>query len=193
MIIDISQEIKKCKVYPGDPTPKVNRICDMKNGDSYNLSSFSMCAHNGTHVDAPRHFIKNGKSIDMIPLERFVGDCIVITANSLITKDVAVEILTKAKFEGVDQRILIKGDGVVSEEAASIFAENNIWLIGTESQSVGPADSPKKVHEILLSKNVVLLEGINLKNVCDGVYFLCAQPLNIEGIEGSPCRAILIK
>lgn len=193
MIIDISQEIKKCKVYPGDPRPEVNRICDMKNGDSYNLSSFSMCAHNGTHVDAPSHFITNGKSIDMIPLERFVGDCIVISANSLITKEAAVEILTKAKYEGVDQRILIKGDGVVSEEAASIFAENNIWLIGTESQSVGPADSPKKVHEILLSKNVVLLEGINLKNVCDGVYFLCAQPLNIEGIEGSPCRAILIK
>lgn len=193
MIIDISQEIRNCKVYPGDPKPIVTKLSDISKGDMYNLSSFSMCAHNGTHVDAPSHFIKNGKSIDMIPLERFVGDCIVISADSLITKDVAVEILTKVKFEGVDQRILIKGDGVVSEEAASIFAENNIWLIGTESQSVGPADSPKKVHEILLSKNVVLLEGINLKNVCEGVYFLCAQPLNIEGIEGSPCRAILIK
>lgn len=193
MIIDISQEIRNCKVYPGDPKPIVTKLSDISKGDMYNLSSFSMCAHNGTHVDAPSHFIKNGKSIDMIPLERFVGDCIVISTNNLITKDVALEILTKAKFEGVDQRILIKGDGVVSEEAASLFAENNIWLIGTESQSVGPADSPKKVHEILLSKNVVLLEGINLKNVCDGVYFLCAQPLNIEGIEGSPCRAILIK
>ena len=65
-------------------------------------------------------------------------------------------------------------------------------LLGNESQSVGPVDSPMEVHIILLGSNIVLLEGINLKNVNEGKYYLCAQPLNIKGIEGSPCRAILI-
>ena len=193
MIIDISQEIRNCKVYPGDPKPIVTKLSDISKGDMYNLSSFSMCAHNGTHVDAPSHFIKNGKSIDMIPLERFVGECFVVRVSGYLLKEDAFSILNTAKENGTDQRILLKGDAIVTEEAAEIFALNNILLLGTESQSVGPMESPKRVHEILLSKNIVLLEGINLGNVAEGVYFLCAQPLNIKGIEGSPCRAILIK
>ncbi len=193
MIIDISQEITKCKVYPGDPIPKVEKLCDMSKGDSFNLSSFSMCAHNGTHVDSPSHFIKGGKTIDMMPLESFVGECFVCCAKGDLSESDAINILAKAKANGCDQRILIKGNVVVTPPAAKIFALNNILLLGNESQSVGPVDSPKEVHEILLSKNIVLLEGIKLGNVGEGKYFLCAQPLNIKGIEGAPCRAILIK
>ena len=67
-IYDISQKIFGCNVYPGDPNPQYNIIKSIKEGDSYNLSSFSMCSHNGTHVDAPSHFIERGKNIDEIPL-----------------------------------------------------------------------------------------------------------------------------
>lgn len=190
MIIDISQEITKCNVYPGDPIPKVNRVLKMENGDLYNLSEISMCVHNGTHVDAPAHFIKDGKTIDQIPLEYFVGTCYVYTHSGNITKDDAINILNK--INDID-KILIKGDATIIKESAQIFKDSNIKLIGTESQSVGPTDSPMEVHQILLGKEIVLLEGINLKNVEDGIYYLCAQPLNFKGIEGSPCRAILIK
>ncbi len=190
MIIDISQEITKCNVYKGDPSPKINKISDIENGDLYNLSEFSMCAHNGTHVDAPSHFIEKGKTIDQIPLDYFIGECIVYTYNGLIEKEEALKILSKAK--SID-KILIKGNAIITESAAKVFKYANLKLIGNESQSVGPIDSPMEVHKILLEKNIVLLEGINLKNVEDGIYFLCAQPLNIKGIEGSPCRAILIK
>ncbi len=190
MIIDISQEITRCNTYPGDPTPKVNRISKMENGDLYNLSEISMCAHNGTHIDAPAHFIKDGKTIDQIPLDYFVGECYVCSHKGNITKEYAHNILNI--INDID-KILIKGDAILIKEAAEIFKNSNIKLIGTESQSVGPIESPMEVHKILLGANIVLLEGINLKNVDDGKYFLCAQPLNFKGIEGSPCRAILIK
>ena len=72
-IYDISQEVFSSSVYPGDPAPEKKQLQSMECGDLYNLTAFSMCAHNGTHVDAPRHFIKDGKTIDEMPLEAFVG------------------------------------------------------------------------------------------------------------------------
>ena len=192
-IIDISQEVLSCKVYEGDPTPKANKIIDMADGGVYNLSALSLCAHNGTHIDAPLHFFCDGKSIDAMSLEHFVGECFVAEHNGDVTERDALEILEKARKSGADERILIKGDATVTEEAARVFAEAEILLLGNESQSVGPLDSPMAVHKILLSKNIALLEGIVLKNVKEGRYILNCAPLNIKGFEGSPCRAILIE
>ena len=191
-IIDISQEIMSCKVYPGDPAPKGDRLVSMDRGDVYNMSAFSMCAHNGTHVDAPFHFINEGKTIDQMPLESFVGICYVARHNGEVTADDAVEIMGKAVNNGAAERILIAGDAVVTAEAAEVFADHNIKLIGNESQSVGPENAPMKVHKILLSKEIVLLEGIVLDGVEEGKYFLSALPLDIKGFDGSPCRAYLI-
>ena len=192
-IIDISQEIMSCKVYPGDPAPKGERLVSMDRGDVYNMSAFSMCAHNGTHVDAPFHFINEGKTIDQMPLESFVGLCYVTRYNGEVTADDAVEIMEKAVNNGAAERILIAGDAVVTAEAAEVFADHNIKLIGNESQSVGPENAPMKVHKILLSKEIVLLEGIVLDGVEEGKYFLSALPLDIKGFDGSPCRAYLIE
>ena len=72
-IYDISQEIISSDIYPGDPSPRLNKISDMAKGDLYNLSEFSMCAHNGTHLDAPRHFIEGGKTIGEIDLSSAIG------------------------------------------------------------------------------------------------------------------------
>ena len=72
-IYDISQEIFSCQVYPDDPTPEKNMLKSMEKGDLYNLTAFHMCAHNGTHIDAPLHFMQDGKAVDEICLEAFVG------------------------------------------------------------------------------------------------------------------------
>ena len=192
-IIDISQEVLSCKVYEGDPTPQANRIIDMEDGGVYNLSALSLCVHNGTHVDAPLHFIKDGKSIEQMSLEHFVGECFVAEHNGDVLATDAREILEKARKLGAEKRILIKGDATVTKEAAQIFADADILLIGNESQSVGPENAPMAVHKILLSKNIVLLEGIVLNNAREGRYILNCAPLNIKGFEGSPCRAILIR
>ena len=192
-IIDISQEVLSCKVYEGDPTPKANKIIDMEDGGVYNLSALSLCVHNGTHVDAPLHFFKDGKSVDEIALEHFVGECFVAEHNGEVSQNNARAILEKARKVGAEKRILIKGEATVTEEAAQVFANAEILLLGNESQSVGPIDSPMAVHKILLSKNIVLLEGIVLDNAREGRYILNCAPLNIKGFEGSPCRAILIE
>ena len=192
-IIDISQEVLSCKVYEGDPAPKANKIIDMEDGGVYNLSALSLCAHNGTHVDAPLHFFKDGKSVDEIALEHFVGECFVAEHNGEVSQSNARAILEKSRKVGAEKRILIKGEATVTEEAAQVFANAEILLLGNESQSVGPIDSPMAVHKILLSKNIVLLEGIVLDNARDGRYILNCAPLNIKGFEGSPCRAILIE
>ena len=193
-IYDISQEVFGCQVYPGDPVPEKKTLNSMKNGDLYNLTAFSMCAHNGTHIDAPYHFIKDGKTIEEICLDAFVGMAYVAEHRGVVTDNDAVEIIEKAKKHNpeVAKRILIKGDVEVSLEAAKVFASSNILLLGNEPQTVGPKNTPMAVHLALLSANVVLLEGIRLAAVSEGVYFLNATPLNLAGAEGSPCRAVLI-
>ena len=192
-IIDISQEVLSCKVYEGDPAPNANRIINMEDGGVYNLSALSLCAHNGTHVDAPLHFFSDGKSIDEIELEHFVGECYVAEHNGDVLEGDAYEIIEKSKKVGAEKRILIRGSATVTEEAAKVFADANILLLGNESQSVGPEDAPMQVHKILLSKDIVLLEGVVLDKVKEGRYILNCAPLNIRGFEGSPCRAILIE
>ena len=192
-IIDISQEVLSCKVYEGDPTPKANKIIDMEDGGVYNLSALSLCAHNGTHVDAPLHFFQDGRSIDEMALEHFVGECYVAEHSGDVLISDAREILEKARKSGAEKRILIKGNATVTEEAARVFADAEILLLGNESQSVGPIDSPMAVHKILLSKDIVLLEGIVLDKAREGRYILNCAPLNIKGFEGAPCRAILIE
>ena len=193
-IYDISQEIFGCQVYPGDPTPQKRVLSSMEKGDLYNLTAFSMCAHNGTHIDAPFHFIKDGKTVDSIGLDTFIGMAYVAEHNGIVSADDATEMLEKAKKQNSDaaKRILIKGEAEVSAEAAKVFAESNILLLGNESQTVGPENAPMEVHLILLGAGVVLLEGIRLSEVSEGVYFLNAVPLNLSGSDGSPCRAVLI-
>ena len=193
MIYDISQEVFSCNVFPGDPSPEAERMLSIEKGHVCNLTKISMCAHNGTHVDAPYHFLNEGRTLDQIPLEAFVGACYVVHHDGDVNAENAREILTKAHALQAGERILIGGKATVTEEAAKVFAEAGIKLIGNESQTVGPEDAPMAVHLILLGAEVVLLEGIVLKNVPEGKYLLSAAPLNLAGADGAPCRAILIE
>ncbi len=189
-IYDISQEVFSCGVYPGDPAPERQIRSSTAAGDLYNLTSFSMCAHNGTHVDAPFHFLPEGKTIDRMDLDVFVGDCFVARHEGDVKAADARAILESSCGAA---RILIAGAATVTAEAAEIFAAGGICLLGNESQSVGPEDAPMAVHKILLNQGIALLEGIVLKDVPEGHYFLSAAPLNLAGADGAPCRAYLIE
>ncbi len=192
MLIDITQELFSCRVYPGDPSPERIPLQSLEDGDSCNLTGFKMCAHNGTHVDAPCHFIRDGKTVDQMGLEPFVGDCFVARHEGNVLAADAERILERAKEAGAPNRVLIAGKAVVTESAARVFAEAGLLLLGNESQTVGPEDAPMKVHLILLGRECVLLEGVMLDGVEEGPYFLSAAPLNLGGCEGAPCRAYLI-
>lgn len=193
MIYDISQPLFECVVFPGDPKPERQILNSMDEGGLYNLTALSLCAHNGTHVDAPRHFIRNGASIDRVPLDTFIGAAYVASHTGDVTAEDARAMLSRAAASrpGAEGRILIRGRAVVTEDAARVFAASGVRLVGNESQTVGPEDAPMAVHLILLGAGVVLLEGIRLSDVPDGAYLLNCAPLNLTDADGSPCRAVL--
>ena len=194
-IYDISQEVFTCEVYPGDPAPEKQILASIKQKDLYNLTAFSMCAHNGTHIDAPYHFIDGGQTVDELSLSSTVGFAFVAEFNGVLTKDDAAAILEKAHSFSPEaaKRILLKGKLEVSFEAAKVFADAHILLLGNESQTVGPEHAPMQVHLELLGKGAVVLEGIRLCDVSEGVFFLFAAPLSLAGADGAPCRAVLVK
>lgn len=192
MIYDISQEVFSCAVFPGDPAPRAERLGDIAKGDLCNLTAFSMCAHNGTHLDAPAHFLVNGKTIDRLDPAAYMGDCYVTRHEGDVTAEDARRMLGYAEAAGAPERLLIAGKATVTEAAARVFADARLKLLGNESQTVGPEESPVAVHYILMNADVVLLEGAVLTRVPAGRYFLSAAPLNLGGCEGAPCRAMLI-
>lgn len=194
MIYDITQPLFECEVFPGDPKPEKQEVLRIEKGDICNLTAISLCAHNGTHVDAPFHFYKDGKGIDQISLDKCVGPAYVRTHDGDVTGQDAGEMLESARKLNPQawKKILIRGKATVTLEAAEVFAQAGIDLIGNESQTVGPEDGPMAVHLVLLKEEIVLLEGIRLGEVPEGVYLLNCLPLNLTGADGSPCRAVLM-
>ncbi len=194
-IYDISQELLTAAVFPGDPAPHREVLASIGKGDVCNLSALLLCLHNGTHIDAPYHFFDGGKSVDEISLDKCVGYCYVASFDGVLSANDARCLLRCARVRSPEaaKRILLKGKATVSLEAASVFAEAGVYLLGNESQTFGSEDASDAVHRVLLEKEVVLLEGIRLCKVENGVYFLAAQPISVKGADGSPCRALLLE
>lgn len=179
-ITDISAAYPDCRVYPGDPVPEVRRIRTIDR-DGCNLTELDMCVHNGTHIDAPCHFMSGGADADGIPLEKCIGRCIVAGG--------------KADLIGLADicpRIVLDGGDITAEQARAVA--DKLMLLGTSGLSFGESTGEQeKVHKILLGAGVVLLEGLELGGVEYGEYFLVALPLRLKGSDGSPVRAVLIK
>lgn len=193
-VYDISQEVFGCKVFPGDPSPVRKIELEVSKGAVCNLSSFSMCAHNGTHVDAPYHFIDEGKKIDELDINILVGMCYVHEHEGDISSSDALTIVNKARSIDYEcaKRILVKGKAVVTLDAAKVFVDEGVMLFGNESQTVGPENAPAAVHNLMLGADKIFLEGIRLSEVPEGEYLLNAAPLNLGGCDGAPCRAVLV-
>lgn len=189
-IIDISQELFSAPVYPGDPEPKLQRISRIELGDSCNLSAIYACLHNGTHADAPLHFIEDAQAIDEVPLEKFIGPCKVIE----VDKGPITGAYVERFFPRNCKRLLVKSKGKawLMGNAADEVAQLGIELYGTDSQSIGTSGAQREPHTSLLGNNIAILEGLDLSKVVTGDYFLFAPPLKIAGSDGSPVRAVLI-
>lgn len=191
-IIDISRDLLKTPVYPGDPEGYVDPIQSIRAGESCNLNSVYTCLHAATHVDAPLHFIDGGDTVEKIPLDLFIGECLVVEAPpGPITGAFAEENFPWRNCE----RLLIKGNGLsyLMESSAYYVVDSGIKLIGTDSQTIGQHGTNQVIHRALLSDNIPIIEGLDLSDVEPGRYFLMAQPLKVSGVEAAPCRAILIK
>lgn len=189
-IIDISRDITKCELYPGDPEVRLEVASALSRGDSCNLSAIYTGLHNGTHADAPLHFIEGGESIDKANLSVFIGECYVIEVpEGPITGE-----YVDNHFPRDAERVLIKGNGKAwfMENGAEEVAFSKIKLIGTDSLSVGTHGNQTGPHRALLRENVAIVENLDLSKVKPGKYFLLAQPLKIGSAEAAPLRAVLL-
>jgi arylformamidase len=189
-IIDISRELFSAAVYPGDPAPYRDLVRRIELGDACNLSGLYTGCHSATHVDAPRHFIEDGKTIEQLELSRFIGECTVVKAAGIITGSDIDEILPTAK-----NMILFKGEGnaYLCESAAFALTDAGVTLVGTDAPSIEDGDDTFAAHRELLGAEVVILEGLDLSQVEPGDYRLIALPLLLAGAEASPVRAVLIR
>ena len=188
--IDISKDVMTCEVYPGDPTPTLEQVKTIGYENEYNLSTINMCLHNGTHMDAPLHFLPNGNDITEYPPEVFIGPCVVVEVPEIIITGAFVE----EYFPRNAKRILVKSGGkaVFHESAASAIAQMGYYLVGTDGMTVEPEGSDGRTHRMFLMDNIALLENLDLSNVKKGDYFLSAAPIKIKGAEAAPVRAFLV-
>ena len=121
--IDITRELLGSPVYPGDPAPRMEELRRIRLGDECNVSALYACLHNGTHLDAPRHFMPDGQTIDELPLTACIGECSVVEGEGLLLGAQAEEMLPKLK-----KRILFKGRVQISPSAAFVLSDAGLWV-----------------------------------------------------------------
>ena len=202
-IIDISDPLYgEMLRYPSLKPFVFHQVRDYSLGDSMAMSSIEMVLHDGTHLDAPYHYVEGGKKIDAIPLERFYGPAQVLECGSPVIG------LEQVKGQPIRQKRVLfhtpfsrnirenrPGEAsYLTGQAAEYLARAGVELVGIDSFSVDKEhDKAKTAHKTLLSHGVLLLEGICLEGVAAGEYELICFPLSLRAAEAAPCRAVLIE
>lgn len=194
--------------YPGDPGIEIREWMCLENGDPANVSFLHFGAHTGTHVDAPAHFIEGAEKVESLALEVLIGAAHVV----LVPKDHGVidEEFVTANCDPGAQRILFKtrNSDFWSEakpefhtdftyldlKAAELLVERGVRLVGIDYLSIEKYEEERhETHLALLSRGVIILEGLNLSEVPAGKYELICLPLRLRSKkgDGAPARVVL--
>lgn len=205
-IFDISVPVTaRTPLWPGTTAPTFPTISKLDGSGASNETWISMSPHTGTHLDAPLHFLRRGGAIEKVALDACVGKALVVHLPK--AKEIGVRELDAARIPTSTKRILFKtSNGArwkkksfdknfvgLTADGAAWLAKRNVVLVGVDYLSVAAYDHVTPVHETLLQKKVVLLEGVNLSVVPAGAYELLCPPLALVGTEAAPVRALLVK
>jgi arylformamidase len=207
-IYDLSLTISpELPVWPGDPSVQMSLLSSMEQGAHVNITQVTMCVHTGTHVDAPRHFLRDGGTIEKLLLEALVGPAVVVHIPDEINL-ITAEVLEKANIPQGTERVLFKtrNSGIwqrgekqfqtnfvaVPVDGAEWLVQRGVKLVGIDYLSVSPYKISIPTHHALLKAGVVILEGVNLAEVEAGEYELYCLPLKLAGSDGAPARAVLV-
>ncbi len=193
-------------IWPGDEAFVLERVESIAMGGQANTSRVKMSAHMGTHVDAPDHFLGNGKTVEKLPLSILSGRAYVLHLPEV--ECITAAVLEKSEIPPRTRRILFKTKNsalwthkerdfyhnyvALSDDAAQYLVDRSVKLVGIDYLSIGPYNAIKATHEILLKAGVVVLEGLDLSGVSQGRYTLYCLPIKLVGSDGAPARAILI-
>ncbi len=211
-IIDITKPISENTIpWEDDPVPQLRKLFQIQNGDLYNLTELTTSAHIATHIDAPKHFLDHGKTIEQLDLTKMVGAVAVIEIDSTIQvidaaliqqiwaqnpylNDIHKIIFkTKNSSPAFSTNTFDKSYTALDTSGAQALLTKNIHFVGIDYHSISIYDDLIEPHKILLAQEVVILEGAELSQVQAGIYQLYCLPIKLEGSDGAPVRAILIQ
>lgn len=204
--IDISVPLgPDMPIWPGSSVVQIKRTMRLDDGDQANVSRIDCNVHAGTHIDAPRHYLEDGDTVDQVPLDVLMGPAIVafLPKPSVISADT----LASINLPDETKRLLLRtrnselwASGVtdfrkdyvaLTSDAAQWLVDHDIKLIGIDYLSIQPFHDSPLTHKTLLKANVIILEGLNLAAVHPGMYDLICLPIRLVGAEGAPARAVL--
>lgn len=205
--IDVSVDVSdKLPVWPGSPAIQFERSLALDAGDIANDTTLDFSVHTGTHIDAPLHFLPNGKSVDQIPLDTLIGPAYVAEVPNDVDV-ITVAVLESLTLPPATQRVLLKTRNsqlwasgaqqfepnfvALTAEAAKWVVEQDISVIGIDYLSIQRFYDGPETHQVLLGAEVVVIEGLNLSQLQPGHYDLFCLPLKLKGIEGAPARVVL--
>jgi arylformamidase len=193
-------------IWPGDPKVSIQHTSSMDSGDNANVSQISMSCHTGTHVDAPHHFLNNGKTVEDLSLDLLVGRAYVLYLPEV--SQITASVLRYAEIPPRTRRLLFKTSNsdlwkngqhefkqdfvALSVDAAEWLVDRNVRLVGIDYLSIAPYHLGTPVHTILLDAGVVVIEGLDLSKVSPGRYTLHCLPLKLGGADGAPTRCVLV-
>jgi arylformamidase len=199
-IIDVSVALSPSTVtWENESIPVIERVSSIEAGDGFNLSRLAFGVHTGTHIDAPLHFIDGAGSVESLPLDALIGPALVVDARN-VDEEIDAAFIERSLAEGCERVLFAtrnselwdeasyRNDFVrISPPAASLLVERGVRLVGIDYLSIGGSAT----HRELLSHGVVLLEGLDLREIEAGRYRLICLPLKIVGADGAPARAVL--
>jgi arylformamidase len=193
-------------VWPGDPPVTLEQIESMDRGAHANVTRLDMSAHTGTHVDAPHHFLNDGRTVENLPLDVLTGPALVVQLPDELDL-VTAAALEAASIPAGTERLLLRTRNShlwarrqtdffpsfvgISADGAEWLVRRGLRLVGMDYLSVAPFRQSEATHRILLAAGIVLLEGADLHTVPPGAYELYCLPLKLLGSDGAPARVIL--
>lgn len=202
--IDISKVISsETPVWPGDQSFSARRNASLQQGDSVNLSSWTMSAHIGSHADAPYHVSGSGSTIEAVNLATYWGLAQLVTVTKqhgvLRERDfdrydllLAPRLLVRTPVTKLPQDRLPEVYPFLDAQLVDFLESRGVILYGTDAPSMDAFDSSNlPAHHALIRKGIAIIEGLDLRTPADGLYELVALPLRIAGADGSPVRAAL--
>ena len=204
MIYDVSLTLKNGMIaYPGDTEFLSENLKSIEQGDDYNISKLVMSSHTGTHIDAPRHFLRDGVTVDEIQPKRLMGRVRVVYIKDpeiglKELKDLNIRkgenILFKTTNSSLWKDMRFHEDFTsLTIEAAQYLADIRVNIVGIDYLSIETYKSPQNlVHKYLLNAGIIIIEGLDLSRVNEGKYELICAPLKMSEGNGAPARVFLI-
>ncbi len=203
-IYDISWPISQATTeYKNKGTIQLSAVKSFDR-DRVRDSAITFGTHTGTHVDAPAHFLKDGKTIDEISIERLIGGAVVLDLLT-VTESITEQDLKRHEFHEGDIVLLRTANSAggptdefnpdfvyLAPSGARYLVEKGVKAVGIDYLGIERGDPDHPTHTILMAADIAIIEGLRLFHVQPGVYFMICLPIAIIGLEAAPARAILM-